>query len=84
MAIVEGAFERGLTIYGATEALRESVGEMEDLVNRTENEHYIARARTQVGANRVAAAWADGRAFTQEAGVALAVTVSGDTRMPSA
>jgi non-specific serine/threonine protein kinase len=84
VAIAKGQPERGLTLYGAAAALRESIGEVEDLVNRAENEHYIARARAAIGADQSAAAWAAGHARAQEEGTAFALGAAGDSSPPLA
>ena len=84
VAITERQPSLGLTLYGVSAGLREAIGEVEDLVNRAENEHYIALARAALGPDRAAAAWATGRASAPDEGIALALGTADESAAPSA
>jgi len=57
-------------LYGAAEALRESVGTPLPLVERTSYERSVAAARAQLGEQAFATAWAEGRTMTPEQALA--------------
>ena len=70
----EGAWAARL--WGAAEAMREGIHAPLPTVFRTEYEHAIAAARTQVGEKLFTAAWAQGRAMTLEQVLATLTIVS--------
>ena len=53
-------------LWGAAETLREAMGTPIPPVYRTEYEHSVTAARTQLGEKVFAEAWAEGRAMTPE------------------
>jgi DNA-binding CsgD family transcriptional regulator/tetratricopeptide (TPR) repeat protein len=57
-------------LWGAAEARREAIHAPRPAVFRTEYEHAIAAARTQVEENSFTVAWAEGRAMTLEQALA--------------
>jgi len=57
-------------LWGVAEALREAIGSPLPPIERTDYEHWVATARTQLGEKAFAAAWAEGRTMTPEQALA--------------
>jgi len=68
----EGAPCQAAWLWGAAEALRESIGAPIYPVHRASYEHAITLARTQCGEHAFAVAWEEGRSMTVEHALALA------------
>src|SRR5215469_4279664 len=62
----QGELLRAVHLWGAAEALREGTGASPALVDRASYERSVASARTQLGEQAFAVAWADGRGMTLE------------------
>jgi non-specific serine/threonine protein kinase len=77
IAALTGHFERAARLYGAAEALRESVG-VPAARRHSLSERAVARARAGLGEPVFAAAWAAGRALPLPDAVAEARTVPED------
>ncbi len=73
----EGAWAARL--WGAAEALREAIGAPLVPVFRPGYERAVAAARTHVGGQEFAAAWAEGRTMTLEQALAVAGRVASST-----
>ncbi len=73
-------------LYGAADAIRESIGAAMWATDRPWHASHIDRARTLVGNDAFAAARADGRALSPQGAIALAleITVAGDSGVPDA
>jgi len=69
----QGQWPRAAQLLGAAESLREGVSARLSPVDCQEYEQRAARVRTQLAATVFAAAWAQGRALTQEQAVAYAL-----------
>src|SRR5262249_32266878 len=72
LAAAEGAARRAGVLFGAAEALRESVGRPIALGQRIDYDRGVAAARTALGEEAFAAAWAEGRAMALEDAIKLA------------
>jgi predicted ATPase len=76
VAVAQGQPERAVRLLGAGEAYlartKQSFGQPE----RGEHDSYIAAARTQLGKEAFATAWAEGQAMTLEEAVAYALAPS--------
>lgn len=70
--------ERAAWLWGAAEALRQSIGAREAPASRATRERLIAQAREQLGEAAFAAKWAEGRAMTMEQAVAYALESAAD------
>ncbi len=70
VAAAQGYLMWAARLWGAAEALRESIGAPVPPVYRTDYEQAVATARTQLGEKAFAAAWAQGRTMTPEQAVA--------------
>ncbi len=68
----EGKHPRALTLYGASEALREAIGAAPPPHDRADHVRIIAGARNALGEKDSGAAWSRGRAMTQDEAVAFA------------
>src|SRR6266567_3150608 len=66
VAAVQGDPMWAIRLYGAAEALRESVGTPVPPVERSTYERSVAAARAQLGEKTFATAWAEGRIMTVE------------------
>jgi hypothetical protein len=66
LAVVRGQAARAARLFGAAAALRDTIGARPDPGDRAENEPNVAAARTALGEQAFAAAWANGRAMTLE------------------
>jgi predicted ATPase/serine/threonine protein kinase/DNA-binding CsgD family transcriptional regulator len=66
MAAEEGQLTWAAQLWGAADALRETIRVSIPLIERLENERSIATTRTRLGEKDFAAAWEAGRAMTPE------------------
>ncbi len=74
VATSAGDAERGATLLGAAEALREGIGlRFRVMENRAAVEQAVAAARASLGDHAFAAAWATGRNLAPSQAVALAL-----------
>jgi tetratricopeptide (TPR) repeat protein len=64
---------RAARLFGAAEALRETIGAPLPPINRADYERDVAAARAQLHEDAFAAAWAAGRAMTLEQAIAEAL-----------
>jgi predicted ATPase/DNA-binding CsgD family transcriptional regulator len=74
----QGELIGAVHLWGAAEALREGTGASPALVDRADYERAVATARTQLGEQAFAAAWAEGRGMTPE----LALAARGSVALP--
>ncbi len=58
--------ERATRLFGAAEALRQAIGAPLPPIERAEHESYVAAARTELGQDQFASAWALGRAMVSD------------------
>ncbi len=72
-AILDEAPERAARLWGAAEALRQSIGCRPAPASRATRERLQAAARDQLGVAAFDAAWAGGQALTLEQAIALAL-----------
>ncbi len=66
MAAEEGQLTWAAQLWGAADALRETIRVSIPLIERADNERSIATVRTSLGEKDFAAAWEAGRAMTPE------------------
>jgi predicted ATPase/DNA-binding CsgD family transcriptional regulator len=66
MAAEEGQLTWAAQLWGAADALRETIRVSIPLIERLDNERSITTARTRLGEKNFAAAWEAGRAMTPE------------------
>jgi DNA-binding NarL/FixJ family response regulator len=71
---LQSRFRPAAIIFGATSALRASVGSAMDAADRPAYERTISRIRTKLGEEAFAAAWAEGRALTVEVAADFALS----------
>ncbi len=74
--------ERAARLWGAAEALRQSIGVREAPASHATHHRLIAAAREQVGEAKFAAEWAAGEALTLEQALAEAVVKETDPTGP--
>ncbi|HYM71096.1 MAG TPA: tetratricopeptide repeat protein [bacterium] len=72
LAAAQGHPERAARLFGAEEALREAIGAPLPRVDRSDYERIVAAARSRLGKEDFAAAWAAGRAMTLGAAIGAA------------
>jgi len=65
--------DRAARLFGAAEALRAAIGHLLAPQDQAESEGRLASTRSRLGAATFAAAWAEGRAMTQEQAVEYAL-----------
>jgi hypothetical protein len=70
---LQGEPERAARLWGAVEALRESIGVPCPPVDLSRCQDSIAAARAALGSEAFAAAWADGRSMTLNEAIAEAL-----------
>ncbi|MGQ0604706.1 MAG: ATP-binding protein, partial [Anaerolineales bacterium] len=73
LAVKEEEPERAAPLYGAAQALLDSVGAKLDAIDRLGYDQYVATAREQLGEAAFAKAWAAGRAMTMEQAIEFAL-----------
>ncbi len=73
LAVKEEEWERAARLYGAAQALLDSIGAQLDPIDRLGYDQYVAAAREQLGEAAFAKAWAEGRAMTVEQAIAYAL-----------
>jgi non-specific serine/threonine protein kinase len=78
LAVRQGAFARGVRLFGAAEAVCGYYRVWLDPVQRTDLEASVASARAALGEETFASAWAEGQAMTLEQAVAYALEEDGD------
>jgi non-specific serine/threonine protein kinase len=66
VAVLDEEPQRAARLWGAAEALRQSIGAREAPASGTTRERLMAKAREQLGAAAFDAAWAQGQALTME------------------
>jgi predicted ATPase/DNA-binding CsgD family transcriptional regulator len=79
MVAEEGQFVWAARLWGAAEALRETIRVPIPLVERADYEHAVAAARSQLGERAFAARWNEGRNMTPE----QALSAQGEEVVPS-
>jgi predicted ATPase/class 3 adenylate cyclase/DNA-binding SARP family transcriptional activator len=73
LALAQGKPERAAQLLGAAERLRETIGIALSPYERTDYEAGVTAARTALGEERFAAAWAEGRALPLERAIQVAL-----------
>jgi predicted ATPase/transcriptional regulator with XRE-family HTH domain len=73
VAWTQGQPRRAARLFGAAEALRQTIGVPPPPVERANYEPSIARVRAHLGEATFAMAWAEGQAMTQEQAIAYAL-----------
>ncbi|MGQ0600404.1 MAG: ATP-binding protein [Anaerolineales bacterium] len=73
LAVKEEEPERAARLYGASEALLDSVGAKLDAIDRLGYDQYVATAREQLGKAAFDKAWAEGRMMSMQQAIALAL-----------
>ena len=73
VALAQGQAEKAVRLFGAGAALRASIRSVIDPVDQPEYESKIASLRAELGKERFAAVWDEGRALTLEQAVAYAL-----------
>ncbi|HET9221890.1 MAG TPA: tetratricopeptide repeat protein, partial [Roseiflexaceae bacterium] len=73
VAVVQGQLERAATLFGAAEALRESINVLMPPSERADYDRAVAAARAQLGEDAFAAAWEAGRALPLEQAIEVAL-----------
>ena len=79
----QGELPWAARLWGAAEALRETLGTPLPPVYRADYECFVATARTQLGEQAFAAAWAEGRTMTPEQAFAAQGPVTISTPVPT-
>ena len=74
MAVEQGEPVRAAHLWGAAEALREAIGTPIPRVYRTGYQQTVAAARSQLGEEDFAAAWAQGRSMDPEQAMVVRTT----------
>jgi predicted ATPase/DNA-binding XRE family transcriptional regulator len=72
-AVLDEDPERAARLWGAAEALRQSIGAREAPVSHDLQQRLMAAAREQMGQPAFDAAWAEGQAMTMEQAITLAL-----------
>src|SRR5262249_54302749 len=72
VSVAEAYPERAARLFGAAEGLRAAMGALLPPADRAEHDRSVATARTALGEEAFAAAWAEGRALTLEAVIRVA------------
>ncbi|MGH7428914.1 MAG: tetratricopeptide repeat protein, partial [Candidatus Methylomirabilaceae bacterium] len=73
LAGANGRHERAARLFGAAEALRERIGAPLSPADRVEYDHGVSAVRAALTGAVLEAAWAQGRAMTQEQAVEFAL-----------
>src|SRR5579859_524827 len=73
VAALDEAPQRAARLWGAAEALRQSIGARQAPATRVTRERLMATAREQLGQEAFAAAWAEGQKMTMDEAIALAL-----------
>ena len=73
VAYFQGAYERAARLYGASDAVRESLGHQLSAQARALNDRRMASMRATMGDAAFEAAWAEGRAMTLEQAIEYAL-----------
>jgi hypothetical protein len=73
LAFAEEEPERTVLLWGAAEALRESIGTSQPAGERARHDRDLATVRAQLGETAVAALWSRGRMLSDEEAVACTV-----------
>jgi predicted ATPase/DNA-binding XRE family transcriptional regulator len=73
VALVQRASVRAVRLYGAAARLRETTNTPRPTAYRTAYDNAVATARRALGEQAFAAAWAEGRALSLDAAIALAL-----------
>src|SRR5579859_1261731 len=73
VAALDKAPQRAARLWGAAEALRQSIGARQAPATRVTRERLMATAREQLGEVAFAAAWAEGQKMTMDEAIALAL-----------
>jgi hypothetical protein len=81
LAAAEGDPQRAVRLYGAAEALRQAISLPMAPPGRAMNAPYIEAARSVLGEEAFAAAWAEGRALALEEASACALEAPGPARL---
>lgn len=81
-AVEQGQAERAARLWGAAEALREITHSALPPSYQADYAPYLKMARTALGAEVFAAAWAEGRALTLEQIIALAMSLPAVATLP--
>jgi predicted ATPase/DNA-binding CsgD family transcriptional regulator len=78
----QGESRQAVRLWGAAEALRETIGAPMHPVHRTDYEQAMAQARTELGELTFAATWAEGRSMTPEHVPATLALASAPAQIP--
>jgi hypothetical protein len=73
VALLGGEAGRAARLFGAAEALRETIGAVVGPSDRREYDRMVTAARTALGEEALTARWTEGRAMTLEQAVAYAL-----------
>lgn len=73
VALVQAQAEKAVRLFGAAAALRASIGSVIDPVDQPEYESNLTSLRAELGEERFAVKWDEGRAMTLEQAVAYAL-----------
>jgi len=84
MAVRQAEFVWAARLWGAAEALRQSMGTPLPPVNRAHYEQAVASTRIHLGEKAFSAAWAEGRAMTPEQAFAAREPIATPTSMSAA
>jgi ATP/maltotriose-dependent transcriptional regulator MalT len=79
----QGEFAWATRLWGAAEALRDTMGAPLPPLERPDYEHAMATARTALGEEAFTAAWAEGRTMTPEQALAARGPVTIPTPVPA-
>jgi non-specific serine/threonine protein kinase len=77
LAVKEEEPARAARLYGAAQALLDSIGARLDSIDRLGYDQYVASAREQLGEAAFAREWATGRAMTVEQAIKYALATDG-------
>lgn len=78
----QGEPRQAARLWGAAEALREAIGAPMHPVHRASSEQAVALARSELGEQAFAAAWAEGRGMTPEQVLAMRASASTPAQVP--
>src|SRR5262249_44061013 len=73
LSTAQGELDRAARLFGAAEALRESLGAPLSPVERVEYDRHIALLRSQLPGDALASAWAAGRALPLDEAITFAL-----------
>jgi predicted ATPase/DNA-binding winged helix-turn-helix (wHTH) protein len=77
---MQGHHQRAARLFGAAEALRETIGASILALYRSDYDAAVSELRDQLGRDQLASAWAEGRAMTMDQAVDYALTQTANTK----